>query len=120
MPDDLPALVRPAGFLIGRAQAVFPTNYLVRWVYTDRGLKWGVPIAVVLVPSYYHLGHVFQANIAAGGSEWWNLALLWSLINCIKFISMGIRTPFAWVYRFSRGRYGRWQARRAAAVPAQW
>lgn len=108
------------GFLIGLVQAIFPTNYLVRWIYTDRGLKWGVPIAVALVPIYYHLGHVVQANIEAGGSEWWNLALIWSLINCIKFISVGIRTPFVWLYRAVRRRFYRWQARRAAVAPARW
>ncbi len=108
------------GSLIGIAQATFPTNYLVRWICTDRGLKWGVPIAVVLVPIYFQLLTIFQTRIEAGGSDGWNLALIWALIDCIKFVSVGIRTPFVWLYGFARCRILAFEARRRAAVLAQW
>ncbi|MPV35968.1 hypothetical protein GB881_02705 [Georgenia subflava] len=90
------------GGALGFAQAWMPTNHLVRWIYTDRGLKWGVPIAVVLVPTHYRLGNMFQGQVEGGGSNWWWLALAWAVINCLKFISVGIRTPFVWVYRTVR------------------
>jgi hypothetical protein len=87
---------------LGVSWAWMPTNHLVRWIYTDRGLKWGLPIAVVLVPIYYQLGRLAQARIEDGGSSWWWLALAWAVVNCVKFTSVGIRTPFVWAYRAVR------------------
>lgn len=95
------------GAVLAFCQTWMPTNHLVRWIYTDRGLKWGIPIAVVLVPVYYQLGHLVQARIEDGGSSWWWVALAWAVINCLKFISVGIRTPFVWVYRVLRRRVTR-------------
>jgi hypothetical protein len=57
-----------------------------------------------MVPVYYWFGHVFEAQIAAGGSEWWWLAFAWALVNFLKLLSVGVRTPFVWVYRVVRRR----------------
>lgn len=107
------------GFLVSFCQAWMPTNLLVRWIHTDHGLKWGMPSAAVLVPSYYELGHVFQAQIENGGSAWWWLALAWALINCVKFLSVGIRSPFVWIYRTLRRTFAETIAERAAEIPSR-
>ncbi len=101
--------------LLAICQAWMPTNRLVRWIYTDRGLKWGVPIAAVLVPFYVVVGQAAQERIDAGGSGWWWALLAWSLVGALKFLSVGIRTPFVWALRAVR-RHAR--LRRDARSPA--
>ncbi|KAE8765356.1 hypothetical protein [Georgenia thermotolerans] len=100
--------------VIAAFQLWMPTNQLVRWIYTDRGLKWGAPIAVVLAPAYFQLGHLFQERIETGGSGWWWLALAWAVINCLKFVSVAVRAPLMWAYRAARR-----AIRRGAAGPTR-
>ncbi|QAY63521.1 hypothetical protein ET495_09980 [Xylanimonas allomyrinae] len=92
------------GGVLGMCQAWLPSNLLVRWIYTDRGLKWGVPIAAALIPAYVTVGQVAQGRIDAGGSQWWWALLAWSLLGALKFLSVGIRTPFVWAVRAMRRR----------------
>jgi hypothetical protein len=94
--------IAAVGGLLGACQAWMPTNHLVRWIYTDRGLKWGVPIAAVLVPFYVVVGQAVTERIDAGGSGWWWVLLAWSLVGALKFLSVGIRTPFVWAFRAVR------------------
>lgn len=94
--------IAAVGGLLGACQAWMPTNHLVRWIYTDRGLKWGVPIAAVLVPFYVVVGEAVTERIDAGGSGWWWVLLAWSLVGALKFLSVGIRTPFVWAFRAVR------------------
>ncbi|TRW47449.1 hypothetical protein [Georgenia yuyongxinii] len=104
------------GALIAFCQAWMPTNHLVRWLYTDRGLPWGLPVATLLVPVYFQLGRVFQARVEDGGSGWWWLPFAWAVVNCLKFTSVAVRTPFAWVYRVIRRAKSRGPARRTRAA----
>ena len=90
------------GGLLAFCQAWMPTNRLVRWIYTDQGLKWGVPIAAVLVPFYVVVGQAARERIDAGSSGWWWVLLAWSLVGALKFLSVGIRTPFVWALRAVR------------------
>lgn len=66
-----------------------PTNRLVRYVRTRRGLRWGIPLALLGV--LYAVGAVVCATIVQqGGSEWWNLGFLLGFWNALKLIGNGI------------------------------
>ncbi|MCL1870575.1 MAG: hypothetical protein FWF90_09225 [Promicromonosporaceae bacterium] len=88
-----------AAAVLGFCQAWMPTNWLVRWIYTDRGALWGFPISAVLVPGYFALGHCAEDRLAAGGSNWWWAVFAWAVVNCLKFVSVGLRAPIVWAVR---------------------
>ncbi len=96
-------------------QAWMPTNRLVRWVRTDRGLKWGLPVGAALTPLYYLAMTWSGAHLDAGGSAWWWVPTLWAALNAIKFAHLAVRSPFVWGYRVVRRRTARW-----ASAYRQW
>ncbi len=72
-------------------QAWMPTNHLVRWVRTDRGLKWGLPVGAALTPLYYLAMTWSGDHLDAGGSAWWWVPTLWAALNAIKFAHLAVR-----------------------------
>ncbi|MFE5291414.1 hypothetical protein ACFQ8T_04480 [Isoptericola sp. NPDC056618] len=98
-------------------QAWMPTNHLVRWLDTDRGIAWGLPVGAALTPPYYLAMTWSGEHLSADGSAWWWVPTLWAALNAIKFAHVAIRSPFAWAYRVLRRRavrrvdaYRRWRA----------
>ncbi|WP_448071099.1 hypothetical protein [Georgenia yuyongxinii] len=89
-------------------QAWMPTNHVVRWIHTDRGLKWGLPIGVALTPLYYLAMTWSGEHLDAGATNWWWVPTLWGVMNTIKFAHVAIRSPFIWLYRIVRRRTARW------------
>lgn len=64
-----------------------PTNILLDFLRTRRGLKWGVPAMLLAVP--YLLVAVWCArSVADGGPGWLNLIGLVTIWNAMKFIVM--------------------------------
>lgn len=95
--------------------AWMPTNHLIRWVNTDRGIKWGLILGTTLTPLYY-LAMIWSGDhLGTGGSGWWWLPTVWAAMNAIKFAHVAIRSPFAWVYRTVRHRTTRRVYRRRPA-----
>ncbi|MGO1316272.1 MAG: sulfate permease [Cellulomonadaceae bacterium] len=81
-------------WIVGTTQRLLwryaPTNWIVAFVRTRRGHKWGVPIAVLLVPAYtwvcLRVGEWFEES----DSVW--LALLTGLMfwNAVKLTGLAI------------------------------
>lgn len=65
-----------------------PTNRLLARLRTRRGLRWAVPVALVLVPAYLCAGYITTILIENGGPGWLNLLVLLLCWNAIKFAAM--------------------------------
>ncbi|HLR96133.1 MAG TPA: hypothetical protein VK053_16550 [Jiangellaceae bacterium] len=63
--------------------AWMPTNHLIRWVNTDRGIKWGLLVGATLTPLYYLAMTWSGDHLDAGGSCCWWLPTLWASMNTI-------------------------------------
>lgn len=96
--------------LMGEIRAVtgtwMPSNYLVRWLHTDRGLPWGAPVGVTLGVVFYGVMGWSYGN-AQGGSAWWWMVVLWGFFNALKFASVAATSPFAWLRRTRARRMAR-------------
>lgn len=71
-------------------RAYAPTNILVRRLRARDGLKWAIPIALVVVPVYLFAAAITTTVIADGGSGWLNLVVLTCIWNAMKFAWMGV------------------------------
>lgn len=77
--------VRLASTIHYYLQAFAPTNILLRRLRTRGGLKWAIPAALLLVPTYLFAAAVTTAVIADGGPGWLNLVALTCIWNAMKF-----------------------------------
>ena len=82
-------------------QAFAPTNILLRRLRTRGGLKWAIPAALLLVPTYLFAAAITTCVIADGGTGWLNLVMLTCIWNAFKFVGLGaLSVPLlavAWV-----------------------
>ncbi len=85
-------MIRPilaiASFIYSLLQRYAPSNIVLRWVRSRRGLKWGVPAMLLALP-YLGLALWCSSLVAGGGPAWLNLLVLLSLWNAMKFIAFG-------------------------------
>jgi hypothetical protein len=65
-----------------------PTNILLDAIRTRRGLKWGVPAMLLVVP-YLLAASICTNRIADGGPGWLHLVVLLCVWNALKFLIMG-------------------------------
>lgn len=70
--------------------AYAPTNILLRHLRTRGGLKWAIPTALILVPTYLFAAAITAAAIDDGGRGWLNLVVLACMWNAPKFAWMGV------------------------------
>ena len=96
--------VRLAATIRYYLQAFAPTNILLRHLRTRGGLKWAVPAALLLVPTYLIAAAITTAVIADGGPGWLNLVALTCIWNAMKFTWLGVLTPIVWVGHRARAR----------------
>ncbi len=79
---------RTAAFLVG-LRAFFPSNMLLQWLRTRRGLPWGVPAMLLAVP-YYLLGRWLFDLIQAGTAPQWLLLVVCACgLSALKFVLFG-------------------------------
>ena len=85
-------MIRPVlaitSFIYSLLQRYAPSNIVLRWVRSRRGLKWGVPAMLLTLP-YLGLALWCSSLAAGGGPAWLNLLVLLSLWNAMKFIAFG-------------------------------
>lgn len=92
----------------GYLRTYMPTNIVLDLIRTRRGLKWGVPVALVLAPTYLFSASVAVSVVKQGGPEWLNILVLLFAWNAMKFAAMG-----AWsVIQLGRGLLTRRSTRR--------
>ena len=94
--------VRLAATIHYYLQAFAPTNILLRHLRARGGLKWAIPAALLLIPTYLFAAAITTAVIADGGPGWLNLVALTCVWNAMKFACMGVLSPFMMLGRLRR------------------
>lgn len=77
----------------GYAGRYLPTNIAIQWLRNRRGLKWVVPVALVVVPGYLFAMSLCAALAARGGPGWLNGAVILLFWNAMKFAWMAALSP---------------------------
>ena len=67
-----------------------PSNIVLDLIRTRRGLKFGVPVALVLVPSLLDVASLISMLVATGAPAWLHLLVLILLWDAMKFAAMGL------------------------------
>lgn len=78
--------VRLAATIHYYLRAYAPTNILLRRLRARDGLKWAIPAALVLAPTYLFAAAIATTVIGDGGLGWLNLVALTCIWNAIKFV----------------------------------
>lgn len=65
-----------------------PSNIALDALRTRRGHKWGIPAALVLVPTYLFAASFTSALIERGAPGWLNIVVLVLIWNTLKFAVM--------------------------------
>ncbi|WP_082748175.1 hypothetical protein [Nocardioides jensenii] len=76
--------------LRGYLRFYMPTNRALDWLRTPRGLKWAVPIALVVTPAYTFGMSVAAVIATRPGFGWLYLLVLLFSWNAMKFIWMAV------------------------------
>jgi len=81
----------------GYLRFYMPTNRIIDWLRSPRGLKSAIPFAVVATPVY--LGLTAWAILLAGrpGLSWLNVLVLLFFWNAVKFAWMAVLAPVMWL-----------------------
>lgn len=92
-----------------------PTNILLDAIRTRRGLKWGVP-AMLLVLPYLYVASLLMVVIEDGTPGWLHVLVVLCIWNAMKFAVMG---PVS-IVLLLRARAAEWRERRMTrrSVPA--
>jgi hypothetical protein len=78
-----------------------PTNLLIAATRTRRGLRWGIPAMLLVIP-YLLAAYWCVTTIEAGGPGWLNLLVLLCGWNSIKLTLNGPMTVFLLIRARSR------------------
>ncbi len=62
-----------------------PSNVLIRWILTRRGLRWATPVSVAAVAAYAALAVLACGGVDAGGPPILYLAVVVGLYNAVRF-----------------------------------
>ncbi len=89
-----------------------PTNILLDAIRTRRGLKWGGPAMLLVVP-YLYVAGILRVLIEDGGPGWLHVLVLVCVWNAMKFAIMG---PVSLVLLL-RVRAAEWRDRRVSRLP---
>ena len=88
----------------GYLRRYMPTNIAVDWLRTPQGLKWAIPVALVVTPAYLYAMSICAAIVDRGGPGWLNILVFLFFWNAMKFAWMGVLSPILLVGRLLRGR----------------
>ena len=81
---DLSAAIR------GYLRFYMPTNRAVDWFRSPRGLKWAIPVALVVTPAYLGLTALAIQGAARPGLGWLNVLVFLFFWNAMKFAWMAL------------------------------
>ena len=89
-----------------------PSNIALDAIRTRRGYKWGIPAALVLVPTYLYAASLTTTLIEQGAPGWLNLVVLVLIWDALKFavmapVSVAVLVRGRLAERKSRRRYQR-------------
>lgn len=81
----------------GYVRAYAPTNVVIAWLCTRRGLKWAIPLAVVTVPAYLYVAWLMTALVDRGATEWLYVLTFIAYVNACKFAAVALCSPILWL-----------------------
>ncbi len=81
----------------GYLRFYMPTNRVLDWVRSPRGLKWAIPVAVVATPAYLFATSICATTIVRGAPGYLNVLVLLFAWNAIKFGFAAALSPFWWL-----------------------
>lgn len=70
-----------------------PTNRMIDWLRSPRGIRWAIPVAMVAVPAYMFAMGVCAASIQRGGPGYLDVLVMLFAWNAIKFSVVALLTP---------------------------
>lgn len=79
----------------GYLRFYMPTNRALDWLRTPRGLKWAIPIAAVVTPSFLYATSIAAVIAAEPGLGWMNVLVILFLWNALKFAWIAVLAPLA-------------------------
>lgn len=65
-----------------------PTNILIDAIRTRRGLKWGVPAMLLVIP-YLYIAATCRTLLEQGGPGWLHLIVVVCIWNALKMLWLG-------------------------------
>ena len=74
-----------------------PTNRMIDWLHSQRGLKRAIPIAFFATSAYFVAMGACAAVVERGGPGYLNLLVMLFAWNALKFALTGILMPALWV-----------------------
>jgi len=81
--------MRPAAAVYRWCQRWLPSNILVRRVRTRRGLRWGMPLALLGLV-YFIVGVGCFGAVQLGGSPWWYIGVAVCWWTALKLVGHGL------------------------------
>ena len=84
---DLSAAIR------GYLRFYMPTNRVVDWLRSPRGLKRAIPVALVATPAYLGLTALAIQGAARPGLGWLNVLVFLFFWNATKFAWLAVLSP---------------------------
>lgn len=86
--------MRPAAVIHRWCQRRLPSNRLVHYVRTRRGLRWGMPVAL-LGGVYFLAGIGCYGAVRLGYTEWFYLVMLTCWWTALKLVGHGLYATIA-------------------------
>lgn len=74
-----------------------PTNIALDRLRTSGGLKWLLPVGLLIVSANLFLAATFSSAIDRGGPPWLHLLVLLFVWNACKFVALAAWTPILWL-----------------------
>lgn len=93
----LTALWHLSAAIRGYLRFYMPTNRVVDWLRTPRGLKWAIPVAFVATPAYLGLTALAIEFAARPGFGFINVLVFLLFWNAAKFAWSAVLAPFWWL-----------------------
>jgi hypothetical protein len=77
----------------GYLRFYMPTNRIIDWLRSPRGLKWAIPVALVAAPAYLGLTALAIEFAARPGLGWFTVLVLLFFWNAMKFAWLAVLSP---------------------------
>jgi len=78
----------------GYLRFYMPTNRVVDWLRSPRGLNWAIPVALIATPVYLGLMAMCVQFAVRPGLGFLNVLVLLFFWNAMKFAWMAVLSPF--------------------------
>lgn len=80
-----------------------PSNIVIRYLRSPRGLKWALPVGLLLATTYYFVAG-FCGYLAVSGNAWLYFPFFMFFLSMVKFACTVVLSPFWMLAHCWRGR----------------